>query len=761
MGDYSLIGKRIPRIDSPEKATGSAKYTADIRLPGMLYGKILRSPYPHARILNIDTSRAEKLPGVNAVVTGQEIAPVKFGIFKQTRDQYLLAKDRVRYVGEEIAAVAAIEEDIAEEALDLIRVDYEPLPAVFNPIRAMEESAPQLHDHVKNNIGFRAFVHGGDIESALKEAYRIYEYSVEGSKISHMQMEPYAALASFDPSGKLDIWVPNQSPFTKRRALSNALRIPLSKIRIRHCHIGGGFGGRSDTFPPEFCASLLSIKCGRPVMIVCTREETMFSARQKHSTIVELKIAVKRDGTLLGKDARVVLDGGAYLSSGVTAANAQYDHSEAVYRVDNYRYEAFRVYTNKTPCSMQRTQHCQMVLAEEILMDMIAEDLGLDPVELRMKHAVKAGEILPSGSKVTSYALDESIRKATAAAGWNEKRGKLGSGRGIGMACDSCGSAFNLGFRSNSAAYIKFNEDGSATLFSGNVDNGQGNESMLVQIAAEVLGLSMGDITLVNGDTELCPQDPGTYPMASAFVSGNAVRLAALDANRQMREIAAESMGLSPENLQIGEQQVYMKEDPKRAMPVADVVKLALLKGDAVIGRGSFTPKPASEFGWADHIKKSKGQHRATYTCGTTIAEVEVDLETGRVRVVNIVQAYDCGFALNPMVVEGQWEGVAVQMLGETLYEKHIWDEKSGQLVTDSLSDYKIPGALDIPKIQPLIVESAETVGPFGAKEVGISAGGSVEAAIANAIYNAVGVRVKETPIMPESILQALSEKKG
>ncbi len=761
MEDHNIVGTKVARTDSLKKALGSAKYAGDMVLPRMLYGKILRSPHAHARIVSIDTSQVEKLPGVKAVVTGKDTAGVKWGIFKETRDQYLLAIDKVRYVGEEVAAVAAVDEDTAESALDLIKVEYDVLPSVLDPIEAISEGAPSIHDHVERNIGARAFKDFGDVAGGFKKADYIYEDRFVTSRISHVQMEPYAVLASYDPSGKLDMWIPNQSPFTKRRSLSNLLKMPLSKIRVHHINIGGGFGGRSDPSPAEFCAALLSIKTERPVRITYSREETMAATRHKHSAIVNIKLGVKKDGTLVAKDVYIVLDGGAYMSSGVIAVHVPHTYTEAVYRIPNYRYEAVRAYTNKVPCSMQRTHGNQLSLAEEVMIDRIARDLGIDPVEIRLRHAVKAGETLPSQSKVTSFALGETIEKAVAASGWKEKRGKLGDGRGIGLACGTSFAGLYLGIRLNSSSYIKFNEDGSATLFTGNVDNGQGNESMMVQVAAEELGIPMDDIALCCADSELTPQDPGNYPMLAAFCSANAVRLAASDANQQIRKIAARRLEVEPKNLELKDRRVYVKGNPQKGIPISDIIRFSLLEGNAVIGRGSFTPKAASKLGWANWAaQKVIGQQCATYTDGTTVVEVEVDRETGQVRVLNMWLAYDCGFAINPMAVEGQWEGEAVQMIGETLLEKHEWSEKNGELLTSSFLDYKIPTTLDAPAtIKSIIVESVDPKGPYGAKEAGITGGTGVGAAIANAIYDAIGVEIKEAPVTPEAILRALAEK--
>jgi 4-hydroxybenzoyl-CoA reductase subunit alpha len=759
MKEHYLVGKRVPRTDSLVKATGAAKYTGDLVLPGMLYGKVLRSPHAHAKIVNIDTSKAERLPGVKAVVTGKDTLGWKWGVFRITMDMPFLAVDKVRYLGEDVAAVAAVDEDTAEEALALITVDYDPLPVILDPVEAMKEGAVKIHDHVERNC-YKAYFEFGNVDEGFSNSDYVVEDKFVSHKISHSQMEPYCALASYDPvSGKIDLWVPNQSPFVKRRALSHALGIPLSKIRIRHCYMGGAFGGRTDTQPAEFIAVLLAIKSQRPVRITYTREETMMATRHKHPMILELKIGVKRDGTIMARSMNVVEDGGAYASSGLVAINVPWVMSEHVYRTPNLRYEGCLVYTNKTPCSMMRLQPHEVHFAEDSLMDKIARELGIDPVEIRLKNAIKPGEVLPSKSVVTSCAFSETIEKAVAASGYRQKIGKLGAGRGIGIGCSGGLSGFYLGMRAVSSAFIKFNEDGTCSLITGLVDNGQGNESMVVQVAAEELGIPMEDIELINGDSEITPQDPGTYPMTACFVSANAVRLAAADARRQILKIASERLGVDPEELDIRERRVYMTRNPEKAIPIDSVVRLSFVKGVPISGRGESVLKAHSKKGWSYWGElKFEGQQTGSYTFGTVIAEVEVDRETGRVKVTDMWVATDCGFAINPTAVEGQWQGGTAQCLGLTLYEKHEWDEQ-GRLLTDSFLDYKLPTSLDVPNIKCIIVESMDPDGPYGGKEVGLGSTLAPGGAIANAIYDAIGVRVKQLPITPEVVLKALQEK--
>jgi len=697
---------------------------------------------------------------VKAIVTGSDTAGLPYGVSSTLLDEYLLAIDKVRFVGDAVAAVAAVDEDIAEEALSLIDVEYEILPAVFDPFEAMKEGAPKIHEQVEQNICARAFMHSGNIEEGFKESDYIYEDRFTFSRISHCQMEPYGALASFDPVGKLDMWIPSSCLFIKRTALSYLLKMPLKDVRVHECCFGGHFGGRTDSQSAEFCAALLSMKTQRPVKIIYTREETMSVSKHKGNFVIDLKMGVKRDGTLVAEDAKLVMDGGAYASSWVFQVWVPYVYSEARYNIPNHRYEALRVYTNKSPCSMHRNHGDQLVFAEEQMLDKMAKDLGIDPVAIRLKNAHKAGDVLHSKSKITSFPLSETIERAVEASGWKEKRGKLARGHGIGLACGVGMTGFHMGFRANATAIIKFNEDGSATLFTGVVDVGAGNHSMMAQVVSEELGIPMSDIALVCSDPELTPPAPGEYSMLAAYTSAEAVRRAAVDAKQQIRKVAAPKLDVEPNSLEFKEKRVYVKANPDRWIPLSNIIRAAYREGNGIVGRGSCTARAMSEAGWADPLRgKYEGQHAAAYTAGTTVAEVKVDEETGEVKVLSVLPAWDCGVPLNPMAVEGQWEGATVSSLGETLYEKHEWDEKTGELITSSFLDYKIPTALEAPNIKPIIVEVVEPEGAYGAKEAGISGSTSVRAAIANAIYDAIGVQIKENPVTPEVILKALSEK--
>ncbi len=755
MAEHRLVGQSVVRIDSAAKATGEARYTADLTLPRMLHGKVLRSPHAHARILHIDTSKAERLPGVRAVVTGKDAAGVKWGVFNYTRDHGLLPADKVRYIGEDVAAVAAEGEDTALEALGLIEVEYEVLPAVFDPVEAMQEGAPQIHEHAENNINIHVPIEVGDVDRAFQQAYLVREDRFLDTEYTYCQTEPYAVLASYDGGGNLEIWTPNASPHTKAKALSNLLKIPMARVKVRRVYTGGAFGGRSDIFPGEFIAALLSMKAGRPVKIVYTREESFGSVRQAHNMVVDLKTGVTRDGRFLANEIKVVLDGGAYSSTGPIAVSVPFLVWEETYRLPNVRFNGYRVFTNKLVRGMYRCHARSFLGGLGMQLDMIAEELGLDPMEIRLRNALKTGDTQATGSKVISCGLSEAIERAAEKSGWAEKRGKLPFGRGIGMGANGMMVGFPMGIRGGSAAMIKFNEDGGATLISGVVDNGQGNESMVVQIAADALGLEMKDINLVSADSEVTPLDQGAYSQASTFVSGNAARAAAIDAREQILNIASDMLDATPQELDIKDGKVYVTHRPEWNVWLGKVIRKALLDNTPVVGKGSYMPKVDLRREW---VSNPKGQHAGTFSFGAAVAEVEVDTETGQVRVLSVTGAHDLGMAINPRAAEGQLEGsVASGGVGATLLEEHTWD--NGQMLNANMLDYKVPLSVDMPQITPIIVETVDPEGPYGAKEAGLWGSMNMFQAIGNAIYDAVGVWIKEFPITPDKVLKALEEK--
>jgi len=752
---YSLIGTRMPRIDAPSKATGEARFTADLMLPRMLHAKVLRSPYPHARIMRIDTSEAEKLPGVKAVVTGQDTAGVKWGVFRYTRDQELLPTEKVRYVGDEVAAVVATSEEIAEEALTLIKVEYEVLPAVFTIEEAMADEAPLLHEGFERNVNIHVPIVVGDVEQGFRDSYLVREDTFVSEEESYFMSEPLAIVANYTSEGLLEMWMPNAAPHMKAKALSNLMKMPLHQVHVRKIAIGGAFGGRSDIFPGEFICALLSIRTQRPVKLVYTREENTIATRQGHNMIAHIKTGVNRRGVVLARDMILYMDGGAYSSTGPIATSVPFLCLEQVYRMPNLRYNGYRIYTNKPVRGMIRTHGRAFAGGIDMQLDMIAEELGIDAGEIRLRNATRVSDVTPTESKVFSCALDETIEKAMEVSGWKEKRGKLPKWRGIGMGCNSVQTGFPMGIRGGSQAFIKFDEDGGATVISGVVDNGQGNDNMLVQIAAEELGLRPEDIRLISADTEVTPTAPGSFSMVSTFAGGNAVRLAARDARQQIFEIASYDLEVGINELGARDRRIFVRDDPEQGIPIAKVIRKALILDRPIMGRGHYSPKVDHGREW---VKNPRGQLSEAFSFGTTVAEVEVDPETGQVKVLEVTAAQDVGFALNPMVVEGQFEsGVAMGGQGGVLTEEHQWAE--GHLLNPTYREYKIPLACDMPKINTIIVESIDPNGPYGAKEAGMSIAMSAAQAYANANCNAIGTWIHEFPMTPEVILEAIERE--
>ncbi len=755
--EYSLIGKRMPRVDAPPKATGEAKFAADLYLPRMLIARVLRSPHPHARIVRVDTSRAERLPGVKAVITGRDTAGVKWGVFRYTRDQQMLPTEKVRYVGEEVAAVAAMSEDIAEEALRLIEVEYELLPAVFTIEEAMADSAPLLHEGHERNINIHVPITVGDVEQGFRDSYLIREDTFVSEEESYFMTEPLAVVANYTSEGVLEMWMSNAAPHMKAKALSNALGLPLNRVHVRKIASGGAFGGRSDIFPGEFICASLSMKAGRPVKLAYTREENTIATRQGHNMIAHIKTGVDRRGVVQARDMTLYMDGGAYSSTGPIATTVPFLCLEQVYRMPNLRFNGYRIYTNKPIRGMIRTHGRAFAGGIDMQLDMIAEELGIDPGEIRLRNGSRVGDVTPTGSKIYSCALDETIRRAMEVSGWKEKRGKLPKWRGIGMGCNSVQTGFTMGIRGGSQAFVKFDEDGGVTVISGVVDNGQGNDHMLVQIAAEELGLPVEDIRLVSADTEVTPTAPGSFSMVSTFAGGNAVRLAAADARRQLFEIASYDLEVGIDELEARDRYIFVRDDPEQRIPLAKVVRKALILDKPIMGKGHYAPRVDHRREW---VSNPHGQLSEAFSFGTTIAEVEVDPETGQVTVLEVTAAQDVGRALNPMAVEGQFEsGVAMGGQGGVLTEGHQWAD--GHLLNPTYREYKIPLACDMPRINTVIVESIDPHGPYGAKEAGMSIAMSAAQAYANAICNAIGTWIHEFPMTPEVVREAIERAKN
>lgn len=753
--EYAVIGKSIPKKDGWSKATGEARYADDLVFPGMLFGKLLRSPHAHARILRVDVAAALKLSGVRAVITGNDFPGIKYGSMPHTRDYLPLAIDRVRYIGEEVAAVAAVDEDTAEEALDLIRVEYEPLPAVFDSEEAMAPGAVQIHEHAPGNVSARTAFEFGNAAAGFAASEHIREDSFETQPVKHGMLEPHACVGLWEATGKIILWASKQSPYVVWRQMAMGLGVDSGVVRVIQTCVGGGFsGGKQEAMPMDFCAVLLSRKSARPVKIVHTMDEVLTIGHMRHPMKIWLRTGVKKDGTLLSQHCRIVANGGAYSSIGQLSMYIPGAMLNLPYRIPNIKYEAVRVYSNNGFCGAMRGHTIpQICFARESQLDMLAEELGIDPIEMRLKNGCQPGEITPNGFRLTTFGFTDCIDKVVEASGWRGKYGKLPAYRGIGIGCGSLISGARIMGHSASTAEIRVREDGAVFLSTGSTDVGQGADTVLSMIAAEVLGTRVEDVRFATVDTDLTPVDPGTFSSRVTFWTGHAVKRAAEDARRQLAEIAAEKLEARAEDLVFRDRRVYVGKEPQRGVNLVELVRVAEYRmGHVIMGRGSYTTSEE-----LIDFRTGYGNMSPAYTPSACIAEVEVDPETGSVSVTGLWGAHDCGFPLNPMLVSGQVLGATVMSIGQALYEELI--RVDGGVMNASFRDYKMPLSMDVPRLADVgyvDVITREPSGPFGAKESGEGAGTGVLAAVANAVYNATGVRPKSLPISAQRLLPEL-----
>ncbi|HLB54881.1 MAG TPA: molybdopterin cofactor-binding domain-containing protein, partial [Gemmatimonadales bacterium] len=694
--DHAVVGQPVPRTDAPDKVTGRAKYTADLRLPGMLHGKILGSPIPHGIIRRIDVSKARALPGVLAVITGADVPATWYGVSPAREDEQILAQDRVRYVGDEIAAVAAVDEATAERALRLIEVEFEPLPAVFDAHEAMAPGAPLIHPEnprYAHNVNTRVDWHFGDVAAGFAEADHVREQRFVGNRAYQSPLEPHAALARWEHHGdRLTLWSSTQTPHYLHRSLSRTLGIPMGNIRVVRPAVGGGFGCKAEATPLDFCAAILAKRTGRPVLMEYSREEMHRHFRGRHKQYIDLKIGVKRDGTITAVEQRVVLDGGAYTSFGVITAYYAGAMLPTLYRMPNYRYEGIRVYTN-LPASGAFRGHGvpQPRFAFESLLDMLAEDLALDPFELRLRNAMTPGSRTCNALDISSCEFTETLLRAREASGWLQKRATLPPGQGIGVGCGGfvSGAGYPI-YRSDfphSNALIRVQEDGTAvSLHIAAAEIGQGSDTVLAQIAAEELGVPYEQVWLVECDTVTSPLDLGAYSSRLTLMGGNAVRAAAQQVKAQLLEIASGELGCDAGELVAREGRIFSSRNPDRTVEWAAVARLAFARNGPVVGTGSYQPP---KYLGGDFKGSTVGTSPA-YSFSTAVAEVTVDLETGAVKVDRVTDFSDAGTVINPMTFHGQVEGSIIMGLGETLLEDTQIAPDEG-IANPNLHDYLIP----------------------------------------------------------------------
>ena len=753
----SLIGVDLPRVDAREKATGTALYTDDLKLPGMLHGRLLHSPLPHACIVSIDTSRAEALPGVKCVITGRDIPPVKFGnwrLMPETQDQYALCIHKVRYVGDEVAAVVAIDRDTAEDALDLIRVEYEELPAVYDVGAAMAGGAPVLHEATPDNVSVHRRIEYGDPDRGLAQAHLVLDNVFTVHAVSHAYLEPCSALARWEPDGRVTLWTSTQVPYITQCMLAATLGLRENDVRVIKPAVGGGFGGKMELRSWEFCAAFAARKTGRPVKFTLSREEELAFGRRRHGMTLHSRVGFAKDGAIVAKDLDILLDGGAYNAMGPTATFLCGNFGAMLYRYPAYRFWGRHVYTNKPPASAMRGFGApQSLFVSESQMNMAAEALDIDPIDIRLRNAMRTGDVIPDVATISSCGFAESLEKAAEMSGWREKRRayKRGGTRGIGVGCYSfiSGGVFNW-FNTQypfSTAEIRAFADGTVHLLTMAADIGQGSDSVLVQILAEELGLRVEDIRLTAADTAMTPQaDLGTWGSRVTLMAGNAV----LDAARKLKEelFGALSARLNLNviyELECRGGRVQVKGRPDRGIPFGEAVALVqkTRRGEQLVARGSYTPR-------------GKGLVTPAFSFGTQIAEVGVDRETGQVKVERMWTAHDCGVPINPQGVEGQLEGSIHMGLGYALSEQFVM--KDGHTLNTTFLDYKMPTTLDMPPGESATIATYEPEGPFGAKEAGEGLVSPTAPAIAEAVHHVTGYRCMDLPITAEKVLAGLGD---
>lgn len=758
-GRAPVIGGRHGRIDGPEQVTGAARYADDLVLPRLLWGKILRSPHAHARIRAIDTRAAEAMEGVHAVITGRDLE-TPYGIIPWTEDEHVLAVERARYVGDAVAAVAAVDEATAEEACRRIAVEYEPLPAILDPEEALSEApAAELHPHPRRpgNLTKKVELSFGEIDEAFAGADLVIESEVFFQGTNHAAIEPHCAVAELGPDGLLTVHSATQVPHYLHRALAKVLDLPPRRVRVVQPRVGGGFGGKSEPFDLEFCAALLAMRSGRPVKILYTREEVFYAHRGRHPTRIRSRLAVAADGTVRGYDADLLLDGGAYASFGLVTTYYSGQLTALPYRLPAYRYRSRRAYTNKPACGPKRGHGAvQPRFAIEVALDKAAVALGIDPIEMRRRNFIGEHTRTVNELRVGSLGLLRCLEEVEARSEWKARRGKLPFGHGLGVACSAYISGTNYPIYPNempqSAVQICADRSGRVRVFCGASEIGQGSDTLLAAICAQELGVDLSDVRVVSADTDLTPVDLGAYSSRITLMAGHAAIHAARQIAGLVRGAVAEAWEIPRRRVALTGGQAIDVEDPGRAMPIAE----AFVLGESAHGTlgtvGHYnTPREGI------HGEYRGGTIGATPAFSATahVVEVKVDPETGEVRVVKVWCAHDCGRALSPLLVEGQIEGSCYMGLGEALMEHHEVGP-GGLLVAPDLLDYRIPTSVDTPEIEAIIVESPDEHGPYGAKEAGEGPLHSVIPALANAVFDAVGVCIDHLPITPEKVLAAL-----
>ena len=765
--ELRVIGVPRRRVDARAKVTGQTRFADDIFLPRMAHCKLLRSPHPHARIRKIDASRATAHPGVYLVLTGKDV-PIQYGILPVSQDEQALCVDRVRHVGDPVAAVIAREELTAFEALDLIDVDYEILKTISDPEEALATPEPRIHEYGEaGNIHKLVALEFGNVQEGFAQADELFEDTFFFQGNTHLPIEQHASVAIKDPDGKLTIWSSTQTPHYLHRALAKVLEMPPAHIRVIATPNGGGFGGKSDPFNHEIVVAKAALMLDRPVKICLTREEVFYCHRGRHPVLMKFKTGVKRDGTITGMHLQTLIDGGAYGSYGVASTFYCGALQTTTYHIPRYRYEGCRTFTNKPPCGPKRGHGTpQPRFGQEVQLDKIAERLNIDPADLRLRIVESPNAITANFLRLGTVNLAECIRRVVKASDWKNRFRKLPEGRGVGLACSAYLTGAGLPIYWNkmpqSGVQLKFDRSGGVSIFCGATEIGQGSDDVLAGIVAEVLGIDTFDIRLFTGDTDLGPVDLGSYSSRVTLMAGNAALQAAERGKAIIAEAVAEKLEVPKERLRFAGKRVFDSAAPERSVTFQEAVCLAEARFGTIGTVGSYTPPKSPALYKGGGVGPSP-----TYSYSAAVVEVKVNPITGWVTVPKIWIAHDIGRALNPPLARGQVEGSVYMGLGEALMEeqefRRLPKKLSHALVHKfpSILEYKSPTSLDMPEVITELIEEPDPHGPFGAKEVGQGPLLPIMPAVANAVYDAVGVRIDEIPVTPEKIMKALAEKKA
>ena len=759
-----VVGKSTALVDSSWKVTGQAHYGDDVRLPGELIGRIVRSPHHYARVLSIDCTKALELPGVVAVATGDD-AKNRFGVLPVTKDEHAMAVEKVRHAGDLVACVAAIDEATAREAERLIQVEYELIDPIHDMREGLEDSGEPIHDrgdyHIgESNVQKRVFQEFGDVEGMIENSVASHKKNWIFAGVNHAFTEPHAVVAHWDPTGRLTLYTPQQVPHYVHRALADVLEIPMHQINVHRTFVGGGFGGKSDPFPHEMCAAILARKSGKPVRITFDREEVYWVNRGRHPSRIEMNLHADDEGRICGIETDALIDGGAFASFGHVTTYYNGVLHTAPYEIGAFHYTGARVWTNKPASGAMRGHGAvNSRCAVEVGLDDLAEKLSVDPISLRLANLLPPHSATITGFRVTSIGMRECLERVREESGWNKKFRKLPLGKGIGIGCGFfiSGSGLPIHWDPNkfphATVHLKIDMDGGVTIHTGAADIGQGSDTVVAQSVAEVLGLPLDMIRVKSRDSDTSPVDLGSYSSRVTFMNANAAISAAMQIREELLDATVEITGAERSGLIIGDRRIFLKKDPAVGVSYLEALHKSQEDRGALVASGAYRTPPMGKM----HKGAAAGLAPA-YSFSAYVTEVSVDVETGQIKVDKVWAAHDCGKALNPLAVKGQIIGSCHMGMGQVLSEEMRYG-RGGNLMNPDLLDYKIPSIHEMPEVIPIIVESNDPEGPFGAKEAGEGPLLPILPSVCNAVYDAIGIRTSELPMSPEKVHKMIEKR--